>query len=699
MKYSTSLLKLPMVLCIVGCIALGCKKEKENILPNDSLVQKNVSVAEISLNNLIVGLDSAKIVFEGSHYLLDTISIGDIVVSGIHKNAPFGYAVVVTDVIRSGSKTTLSTRFAALTEIFKEAKINATYPFSIDDTLRNTGFDFTGPFSIGNTNLIVDCHIDPTLIFDVEIQESKLIYSKIGVELNSTHNMDVNFTGVDSEARKTLMREKRIKPFTVLVYGIPIVVTPKIAAYAIANCSATVNVNAKIEGEVSFKGFSEYTEELGWKPSSTNSFSSQLTDFSIDENISVKFLTAIEPEITISLYNVDALRAVITTQTPYFLGVINAKVDSCSGQPSIECEASVGINASGNFSVKGLDGIENNFGLQIFDFKKNVGQGICGCPGAFTTIEISADSCDSNGIGNNFYLRLFIDGTDLSNTYNLKINCVDYGTQNYNNIIYIPINRNEVGETFEVKVTDTEHNTCIRTQTINKPCFCPAILIDSRDGQEYPVVEIGGKCWMAKNLNIGLMKNIDVYWGPSGVCWYVNHPDNQINNNTIEKYCPDNDPNNCILYGGLYQWNELMQYSTVEGARGICPNGWHIPSDSEWKELEITLGMSPADANMDGGNRGSDQGDQLKIFADCSGTINCGITGFNATSIGFYTGKGIFWPNEGRYWTSSKCSDCKAIERYLIKGSPKIGRLISGTSNCNNVSNIYESYSCRCVKD
>ena len=45
------------------------------------------------------------------------------------------------------------------------------------------------------------------------------------------------------------------------------------------------------------------------------------------------------------------------------------------------------------------------------------------------------------------------------------------------------------------------------------------------------------------------------------------------NNGIIEKYCYDNNPANCAIYGGLYQWNEMMQYTTQQGAQGICPNG------------------------------------------------------------------------------------------------------------------------------
>jgi len=114
-----------------------------------------------------------------------------------------------------------------------------------------------------------------------------------------------------------------------------------------------------------------------------------------------------------------------------------------------------------------------------------------------------------------------------------------------------------------------------------EPIFnCGSILEDNRDGKEYPTIKIGDLCWMAENLNIG--NRID------GVV-------NQNDNNVIEKYCYDDNETNCDVYGGLYQWDEMMQYDQyyVEtDFKGICPKGWHIPRSgmSEWSELLIYLG-------------------------------------------------------------------------------------------------------------
>lgn len=86
----------------------------------------------------------------------------------------------------------------------------------------------------------------------------------------------------------------------------------------------------------------------------------------------------------------------------------------------------------------------------------------------------------------------------------------------------------------------------------------------------YNTVQIGSQCWLKENLNVGTMQ------GPA-------------NNGVIDKYCYNNDTVNCTTYGGLYQWNEAMQYVTTEGAQGICPVGWHMPTYAEYQTLKDTV--------------------------------------------------------------------------------------------------------------
>jgi uncharacterized protein (TIGR02145 family) len=201
---------------------------------------------------------------------------------------------------------------------------------------------------------------------------------------------------------------------------------------------------------------------------------------------------------------------------------------------------------------------------------------------------------------------------------------------------------------------------------------CGNKLIDKRDNQEYNTVKIGNQCWMAENLNIGTK---------------IDAPASQANNGVIEKYCYNNQESNCGQCGGLYQWNEMMNYSAIESSQGICPDGWHVPSDNEFKILEKELGMSQAQADSSNSWRGSPVGTKL---------IQGGSSGFEALMCGRCSGNGDFWL-KGSYeypYTSTE-SGSNAWRRCLTATDPsrtdKVGRW-------NTFSKNY-AFSVRCVKN
>lgn len=175
-------------------------------------------------------------------------------------------------------------------------------------------------------------------------------------------------------------------------------------------------------------------------------------------------------------------------------------------------------------------------------------------------------------------------------------------------------------------------------------------------GQWYNVVLIGDQCWMAENLNVGTR---------------IDASQDQTDNSTIEKYCYDNDESNCDTYGGLYQWNEMMQYITQDSAQGICPDGWHIPGDEEWKVLEGTVDTQygVGDPEWDGtAYRGYDAGKRLK---STSGWYNNGngtnVFGFTAMPSGARNLTGSFGNigNYGYFWSATEDGSTKAWYRAL----------------------------------
>ncbi len=104
---------------------------------------------------------------------------------------------------------------------------------------------------------------------------------------------------------------------------------------------------------------------------------------------------------------------------------------------------------------------------------------------------------------------------------------------------------------------------------------CPGIPTVLYEGITYETVKIGTQCWFKQNLNVG---------NP------INGTEMPSNNAVIEKYCYNNDLQNCDVYGGLYNWSEAMQYSVTPGTQGICPPGFHVPSQPDIETLITFLG-------------------------------------------------------------------------------------------------------------
>lgn len=202
------------------------------------------------------------------------------------------------------------------------------------------------------------------------------------------------------------------------------------------------------------------------------------------------------------------------------------------------------------------------------------------------------------------------------------------------------------------------------------------------EGQSYTTTQIGDQCWMAENLNIGTM---------------IHGTNSMTNNGTIEKYCYGNDPAECTIYGGLYQWDEIMQYTTIESTQGICPTGWHLPSDDELKTLEITLGMTQAEVDMED-YRGTDQGSQLagnEVLWE-SGALDqdakFNTSGFMILPAGFRNTFGTLslQSTSASIWSSSESDEDGGWYRRLYFDLTQINR-VSGTKKFG--------FSVRCIKD
>lgn len=206
---------------------------------------------------------------------------------------------------------------------------------------------------------------------------------------------------------------------------------------------------------------------------------------------------------------------------------------------------------------------------------------------------------------------------------------------------------------------------------------CGDSLTDTRDGQKYATVLVGSDCWFKQNLNYGTYVQSDELT--------VIHSQ-QANNGIPEKYAQENTVSNLLVYGGLYEQAELMNYSAAP--QGLCPSGWHVSTDAEWQSLITAAGGSLTTATAGtGGNalKATDEG-----LGQGSGDDVVGVSlrhGGDRDGFGIFYGMGL----RAIYWTSTSAGSGQAYHYTLWAENDTIQRLTLGT--------MTTGFSCRCVKD
>jgi uncharacterized protein (TIGR02145 family) len=198
---------------------------------------------------------------------------------------------------------------------------------------------------------------------------------------------------------------------------------------------------------------------------------------------------------------------------------------------------------------------------------------------------------------------------------------------------------------------------------------------DSRDGQTYKWVKIGTQIWMAENLKYLPAVSPSSEGSHFDPLYYVY--DYRGNSMSVAKATA-----NFNTYGVLYNWPAAMK---------ACPSGWHLPSDDEWKTLEMYLGMSQSEADKTEW-RGTDEGKQMKSTSGWSENGNgTNSSGFNALPGGtrVYTGQ---FNNLGGYgfWWSATENGNSAWSRSLVHVNDLVYRKNGNKSF---------GYSVRCVRD
>jgi uncharacterized protein (TIGR02145 family) len=200
---------------------------------------------------------------------------------------------------------------------------------------------------------------------------------------------------------------------------------------------------------------------------------------------------------------------------------------------------------------------------------------------------------------------------------------------------------------------------------------------DPRDGKSYSYKIIGTQSWMVKNLDYLPSVSSSATASATESLYYVyGYEGTDV---TAAKATA-----NYTTYGALYNWT---------AAKSACPGGWHLPTDAEWKTLELYLGMSQAEADAEGSRPAGSVGYQIKSDTGWgTGANGSNTSGLSILPGGFtYNGGGFGGQNIwGNIWSSTASDDSMALARILSSSGAGIDR----------VSHLkLRGFSVRCVKD
>ena len=212
---------------------------------------------------------------------------------------------------------------------------------------------------------------------------------------------------------------------------------------------------------------------------------------------------------------------------------------------------------------------------------------------------------------------------------------------------------------------------------------CGKDTITDEDGNVYGTVKIGSQCWQASNMHTTHYPGGgSITRGPTDASW-------DGNDNGYYAYPPNvgstaEEDTGLAGLGYVYQWSAALNGSTTEGAQGICPSGWHIPTDAEWHLLESYLADGTDDCSESRSASWVCEGAGTSLKAGGASGFQGLLTGYRCASGGFYT-RGT----NTHFWSSSE-SGTRASYRLLHSSTSTVNRYTG--------SKAY-GFSVRCLKD
>ena len=582
MKTKTILITFIGLLAISALVFQACKKD--NPATNQNVPETTKVIDEQTWQTNLNAMDSSDYTLYFDEGINGDISIkvGDYLVSSNGN----GLLRKIKNVTIINGEVIVETEFASLTDVVSEGQTSFKSVLSLQKVGRinflkeGIVLDTTMMKSTENTPLEydIDVFLDPqqkihiqghfSLLTDLNGEiEIKFIPPRISY-FELTYNIDQNLDLaadielMDNNYNKEIgLANITFQPIIAILSGVPVVLVPELEIVACIESSVDCHVYSSLSQHMDYTMGIVY-EDKQWN--TINEFNKSF-DFSPPQlscNAAAK--AYIKPQFNIKIYDVVS---------PYLYadlyGNIEADVQSTPWW-NLYAGADIGIGIKAAI-----------LGLEIFDFSTN--------PPLIQFEQLIASATSNNTPPTAIFSVLPASGTTSTNFAFDASDCTDNETPTNQLEVRWDFDGNgtwdtnwdtdktqnhqygsEATYTAKLEVKDNEGLTDQYTKSITvNNGGGTGTFTDPRDGQTYATVNIGSQTWMAENLN------------------YI----------TANSWTYDDDPANGDVYGRLYTWDAAMNgeassNNVPSGVPGVCPPGWHLPSDAEWDILVNYLGGS-----------------------------------------------------------------------------------------------------------
>jgi len=675
-----------------------CKKDEDK-KPDDEVIIPETTrvITEDKWDYYFISADSTDwtLTMDPGITLAEGVEVGDVLV------VPKGQGLLrkVTGIQSSNGVIILTTEFASvcdaiekgsftfqkdLSVMMKQARVEILHPGTeIRPVLKDgeeTEISFTIEVPIHeHIDITGELSLDPSISGEVIIGDYSLDYLRLEFTLDESFELTstADIASLEFEKEQEIARVT-FPTITVLVGTVPVLITPEFVLKLGVNVTLSSELSVGVIQELSVSAGIEY-QDGEWSPISGLEKSFGHSGPELSNSLEAK--AYIKPELSMLIYGV-----VSPTLSTELYGLLEAEM---AASPWWTLYA--GLSADIGIKVKIWVLTLADYSVNLFDLRYPIAD--AENPGNTRPNAVFSITPASGSIDTVFVLDASgsFDAEDPATSLEARWDWQNDGTWDteFSSDLITEHQYISAGvKTVKVRVRDSGGLSDEETHTVNvtwgaagggEPC--PGLEEFEYEGQVYHTTLIGDRCWMKENLNVGTMLTGNQEPSDNGI---------------FEKFCYNNDPEYCELYGGLYFWDELMDYDTVPGTRGICPPGWHVPTDEEWSYLEGSVDSQYGIGHWIWNQtwfRGSDVAVKLKSTYgwedNGNGTDDFGFTalpgGTRYADVGFSLEGDIGW-----WFTSSMDMGLFPWVRVLHNDNPGSDRGWGAKGNAHSV---------RCIKD